>query len=82
MILNLFSVSKAIGFYIELRRSISTIVCMLFMAICGQLVFTYLQNSGMALLPSVLLSVAIALACYYLSLLGTRPPGRDTLSNF
>lgn len=82
MILNLFSVSKAIGFYIELRRSISTIVCMLFMAICGQLVFTYLQNSGMALLPSVLLSVAIALACYYLSLLGTRPPDRDTLSNF
>jgi len=70
--LNFFSVSKAVGFYMELRPYVATGVCMPLMGICGQHAYAYLQGVGLTLLPSVLLSILLALACYFAAWMGMR----------
>jgi len=72
MMLNFFSVSKAVGFYMELRPYVATGVCMPLMGICGQHAYAYLQGVGLTLLPSVLLSILLALACYFAAWMGMR----------
>jgi len=71
-ILNFLSVSSTIGFYLELRQSVKAGICMILMAICGQFSYMYLQHTGMSLLPSLILSVSLSLAGYFVGLVWTR----------
>lgn len=70
--LNFLSVSSAIGFYLDLRQALKAWFCMILMALCGQTAHIYLQDSGLALLPTVILSVGLSLGAYFLGLVWTK----------
>lgn len=84
MLLNFLSISSLIGFYWDIRPYVNSAICMILMALCGQLIFDYLNDQGLPLLWSVLGSIALSLLFYFIALMLTdtvkRKPKRRILS--
>ncbi|TNJ63481.1 stage V sporulation protein B [Paenibacillus hemerocallicola] len=79
-LLNFFSISSLIGFYLDLRRFVKVALCMAAMAFAGQSAYSYAQHIGMQPLWSLLGSIGIALAAFLLSLVLTNTiNGRNVL---
>jgi len=67
-ILNFISISGFIGFYWDIRPYVKGGICMVLMALCGQWSFGYLNNNGLSLLWSVLISIVLSLLLYFVAL--------------
>lgn len=80
--LNFFSISSLIGFYLDLRRFVKVAICMAAMAFAGQSAYSYAQHIGMQPLWSLLGSIGIALAAFMLSLVLTNTINRSSVFRF
>lgn len=67
-LLNFTSISSIIGFYIDIRQYIKVGICMLVMAICGQMTYRSLIADGLPMLWSMVISIAFALMIYFVVL--------------
>lgn len=63
--LNFLSISSAIGFYADIRKYVKVGICMVVMAIAGQLLHDGLIEAGTPLLPATLLSIGGSLGVYF-----------------
>jgi len=70
-LLNFIAISSIIGFYIDIRQYVKVGICMVVMAICGQITFRYMAASGIPLFWSVIISIGFALIVYFASLILT-----------
>jgi len=66
--LNFFTISSAVGFFLDMRRLWKTIVGLLTMFVCGKYLFLFLAKTGFPLIWSVLGSIAAALVIYAVTL--------------
>jgi stage V sporulation protein B len=64
-LLNFLSISSIIGFYWDIRQYVKVGICMVLMAICGQVSFTCFQDQGLPLLWSTISSVTLSLLLYF-----------------
>lgn len=77
-LLNFFSISSIIGFYVDLRQLVKVAVSMAAMAFSGKYVYSYMQHAGTMPLWSLLGSIGIAVAVFMASLVLTNAiNGRD-----
>ncbi|WP_281887462.1 stage V sporulation protein B [Paenibacillus sp. YYML68] len=72
LLLNFIALAKQIGFAIELRPYAKMSLSLLFMGICGQGAYAFLQNEGYALQWALIVSVTVAFLIYAMSLTATR----------
>jgi stage V sporulation protein B len=71
MILNFLALSKYIGFSIDVRQYLKTVLCLLAMVICGQGTYQYMNDAGHTLPWVVACSIGVSLVIYGLSLMVT-----------
>lgn len=77
-LLNFFSISSLIGFYLDLRRFLKVALCMAAMAFAGQYGYSWALHAGLPPLWSMLGSMAAAIAVFLLALVLTNTiKGRD-----
>ncbi|HZG85034.1 stage V sporulation protein B [Paenibacillus sp.] len=67
-VLNFMTISTVIGFYVDIRKYVKVGICMIIMAICGQLLFERFTEAGATLLWSTIGSATAALAVYFAAL--------------
>lgn len=79
-LLNFFSISGLIGFYLDLRRFVKVALCMATMAFAGQYAYSYVQHIGMQPMWSLLSSIGIAIFVFWAALVLTNTiNGRNVL---
>jgi stage V sporulation protein B len=66
--LNFFSVSGTVGFYVDIRRYLKVGIAMSLMALSGQWLSGYLGELGLPLLAQTAASIAAALGVYFAAL--------------
>ncbi|WP_127588392.1 stage V sporulation protein B [Paenibacillus koleovorans] len=66
--LNFFSISGLIGFYLDLRRVVKVGICMALMAIAGQYVYGYVQHIHMQPVLGLVLSIGLSIFVFWASL--------------
>jgi len=64
-ILNFMSISSVIGFYMDIRKYVKVAICMIAMAIAGQLLYEGMIESGATMLWATIGSMSAALALYF-----------------
>ncbi|TDF95059.1 stage V sporulation protein B [Paenibacillus piri] len=69
--MNFLAISKFIGFSLDMRHYVKTVICLALMVICGQGTYTYMSHTGFAALWVILSSVGVSLLSYGMSLLLT-----------
>jgi stage V sporulation protein B len=70
-IMNIMSISRLIGFNIELRMFAKVAFSTVVMTLFGLSTYRFLQNTGSGLAASVILSISLAIAAYLVALLST-----------
>ncbi|MEF3303444.1 stage V sporulation protein B [Paenibacillus sp. GYB003] len=77
--LNFFSISSLIGFYLDLRRIVKVAICMAAMAFAGNYAYAYAHHLGMPELWGTPASIGIAVCVFLAALLLTNSFGRNAL---
>lgn len=70
-VLNFLAIATYIGFSLDSRRYLKTVLCLLFMAICGQAAYVFMINAGYALVWVAVGSILVSLLVYGLALVVT-----------
>ncbi|MFH5185095.1 stage V sporulation protein B [Paenibacillus sp. TAB 01] len=69
--LNFLAIATHIGFSLDSRRYLKTVLCLLCMAICGQGVYVFMNHEGYALPWVAFVSIIVSLVVYAMSLVAT-----------
>ncbi|MCS7464392.1 stage V sporulation protein B [Paenibacillus doosanensis] len=69
--LNFLSVSTYVGFSLDVRHYLKTILCLITMAFCGQGAYAFLSQSGFSLPWAVTGAITVSILTYLLSLMAT-----------
>ncbi|MDF2724478.1 MAG: stage sporulation protein [Paenibacillus sp.] len=83
-LLNFFSLSSLIGFYVDLRQLLKAAASIAVMAVAGKYVYAYMLHAGLPPVWSLIGSIVVAIAVFFAVLLltrglqrsGSRPLGR------
>jgi stage V sporulation protein B len=69
--MNFLAISTFIGFSVDIRQYLKTVLCLLVMAVCGQGTYVFMSHAGYALQWVVASSIAVSLLVYVISLMLT-----------
>ncbi|CAG7632490.1 Stage V sporulation protein B [Paenibacillus solanacearum] len=80
--LNFLSLSKSIGFTLDIRTWFKVALSLAAMVLIGHHAFVWMQDAGYTLLLSVIGSISVALLAYIVSLLATNTVKRNDVQRF
>jgi stage V sporulation protein B len=80
-LLNVLSISKSIGFSLDLRSLVKMGVSLLMMIVAGESTYHWLEPSGAGQLPTLIAAVSVSAVTYVLFLLATNAVKRNDVLN-
>ncbi|OXM82831.1 stage V sporulation protein B [Paenibacillus rigui] len=71
-VLNFLAIATHIGFSLDSRKYMKTVLCLLIMAICGQGAFVFMNHAGYSMPWVAAVSIVVSLLVYAMSLVATQ----------